>query len=113
MSDKSALEILIEARDRLAKGWCQNHYAVDQSGRPVYFCSKAAAGWCMSGAVHASYGDIDAPYDFIKDALHKRGLSRDIYEANDEQINSQQMAVEIMEEAIGICRAASEEGESR
>jgi hypothetical protein len=52
----SPLEILIRAQERIQKGWCKRHLAVDGAGISVDFLSPEAVRWCVIGALWAANG---------------------------------------------------------
>lgn len=50
---------LDEAKALVLKGWCQQSYAKDASGRDVQFDSERAVCFCMAGAVYRAAGSWD------------------------------------------------------
>ena len=47
------IEILKQARDYIAKGFCRGAYARDGDGSSVFPYAPDAACWCLDGAVQA------------------------------------------------------------
>ena len=39
-------------QDRVERGWCQGHMAIDRYGRGVSSKSHTAVSWCVIGAAH-------------------------------------------------------------
>lgn len=53
---QQTLEILQNARARLARGWCTRYLALDSAGRMVPSWKPSARSWCALGAVEAELG---------------------------------------------------------
>lgn len=58
----TTLEKLRAMRGRLAAGWLQGCYAVDEKGSRVGPCWPEAARWCLIGAMHFPVG---GPCDYL------------------------------------------------
>jgi hypothetical protein len=54
---KSTKQILVEARELIARGWAQKHLATDAFGRKVLPWEPAAECWCSYGAIAFAVGD--------------------------------------------------------
>jgi hypothetical protein len=50
----TALELLIAARERVAKGWTQGRSAETKGGRYAHYSDKGAAKFCAWGGLHAA-----------------------------------------------------------
>ena len=68
--------MLRKAAQRVVRGWCQGHYAVNRYGNPTSTRGRAATRWCVVGAIEAAafmeWGRRDA-YQALIDHLRKRG----------------------------------------
>jgi hypothetical protein len=59
--DDLARDLLVEARRRVQRGWCQRTAARDAAGRSVLPSDPAAASWSAAGAVMAAARRKGAP----------------------------------------------------
>lgn len=59
-------EILVAARERVAKGWCKGKYSVDADGNSC--CFADAAKVCASGAMMADEEDLGLSDSAIREA---------------------------------------------
>lgn len=53
MTDLTVEELLLMARERLEKGWCQGAYARNSQGDPTSALDPDATSWCLHGSVVA------------------------------------------------------------
>ena len=66
----SALDMLREGRERVARGWTQGTYARDRDGRKAYAWAPEACAWCALGAMRVS-GHFGAEYDAARALLER------------------------------------------
>ena len=59
MAPTAATIIIVDARELVARGWCQNADALDAGGRPVPPDSPAARRWSLLGAIVAGAGGAE------------------------------------------------------
>ncbi len=58
--EKSAKQVLIEAREMVVKGWCQGAWAENEDGLAVDPGDREACAWCITGALRAVAHDTTA-----------------------------------------------------
>lgn len=55
-------EVLTAAADLIeSKGWCQNHFAMDEFSSPIFPTDESACRFCARGAIMAVCGDDNSP----------------------------------------------------
>jgi len=69
MSSVLALEILREARARVARGWCQGTSGEDGDGNAIEPWSPAAQRWSAVGALVAVWDDLRKASSDREDAI--------------------------------------------
>ena len=72
MADPTQIsEALRAARELLAAGWCQGHFARDNTDYPVHYTDSAAVSYCLLGAcalvVLGEHSDYDQNHPLIKE----------------------------------------------
>lgn len=75
---KSVIEVLTEARAKVAAGWCQGPPAVDARGEPAYSAGDEACAWCAWGAIIAVAFYRDVGYEAsaaLDDEAELRGFN--------------------------------------
>lgn len=77
-------EILVAARERVAKGWSKRSYARDVTGQPCGYGSGAAVSFCALGAIYASADDLIAEITAVQTLRQTLGV-RSIPEFNDDR----------------------------
>jgi hypothetical protein len=69
MFEKDAVDLLVEARMWVDKGWCQNWYAETEVGVRCTPLDSLASSWCMLGALaRASESELRDRTGFYFDA---------------------------------------------
>lgn len=100
----SALDMLREGRDRVARGWAQGAYARDRDGRSVYAWTPEACAWCALGALRVS-GDFGADYDAARAALEKFTPALAVAPFNDATTTTQADVLALFDRAIAAAEA--------
>ena len=54
---KTVLDVLMEGRAKVMKGWCQGSSAQNDANEALQVYSPAATQWCIVGAVNSSSPD--------------------------------------------------------
>ena len=57
----TAIRVVDCARGMLARGWCQNEWALDAEGRRVDNHGPAACRWCLEGALQTAFDLYHTP----------------------------------------------------
>lgn len=69
---KKTSSILKEARELIAKGWCQGALAATKAGKPTHPGSIDAAQFCSLGALwRCSFGSVSLGYDTAERFLYQ------------------------------------------
>jgi hypothetical protein len=95
-------DVLITARARCEKGWCQKAAAVDAEGNRVDTVSDEAVAWCMlGGMVECDYDTWDPARNLLMEFLDGQYISQ----FNDTPGRTKEEVLAIFDKAI----AAAEE----
>ena len=70
-------------RLRIARGWTQRTYALDESSRPVPSTSPDAVRWCLAGALFAVCALEDGDYRQAEERLAPFVLGQSLSAWND------------------------------
>lgn len=113
--DEALLQLLRDARAKLATGWTQGNFARDHLGAPISAQSPDATCWCAWGAVRASmdhdralWAADDAAHDELYEALASvEGLdyAGAIVEYNDAAERTQADVLALFDRAIAAVEA--------
>lgn len=97
-------ELLKYTRDLVARGWCQDAYAVDQYDRAVPVNSPEAARWCLRGAViKAAYLEARGGMVEVMSKIESRLVGESMTTYNDYPGTTQ-------EDVLGLLDSLIEEG---
>lgn len=121
MDKQKILQALRAVRERLARGWVQRDFAVDEFGASVTSCDPRACCWCLSGAWIAacnaelgpklSFGVADAwteSHVFLMAAIHEKALRPlDVISYNDATGRTKAEVLAVADRAIELCEAAA------
>lgn len=72
---KSTRQILIEARNLIAQGWCQGALARDADNFEVLPTNYSARLWCVAGAVDAVAQNVFAAQNVFNTLLETLGVN--------------------------------------
>lgn len=92
------------------ENWCQGTSARDAKGVPCNENSKAAASWCLLGAVYINARNLHGYTDgklALKEAAKRLGLPHSdqpsntaIFKFNDDETTTHEMVLRLIDEAI-------------
>jgi hypothetical protein len=107
ITEESPLEarILDRAAELCEQGWCQNSFALDRRGRPVWEGGRTAVSFCLFGALKRASRDICGPLpdrslaDVKRAFNHHRGAKRTDTRWNDSKKRTQSEVVAALREA--------------
>ena len=91
---KKPSEILLEARELLAGGWCQGDNAKDARGESLRWPFVGAKCFCVNGALLSIKGDVPGAEDYISQEAGERYI-----DWNDHPDRTQLEVVEMVERA--------------
>jgi hypothetical protein len=102
---KLAVNVLVRAKARIQRGWCQRTYARDAKGVAVFPESEQAVEWCLSGSIDAdrrsSAHSQNVAFDFLGEALkQKKGVFPTTF--NDSVRRKKEDIVKLLSKAIQI-----------
>lgn len=96
----TTVEVLVAARARVAQGWTQRYYAVDDKGHDVAVNDTRACRWCMTGALYATQcSDIEVLCRAVS-ALEKAANAEHLAYYNDGSRRTQAEVVAVFDRAI-------------
>jgi hypothetical protein len=102
---KDALDILMEARPWIDKGWCQQWLSVDARGRACDTLGGKAVAWCAIGAV-TKVTDWPAAGNealrYLAQAIGKGDATNDIGIWNDDPDRTKEEVLEAYDRAISL-----------
>ncbi len=105
-----SVQLLAEARERVASGWCQHDDAVNDEGKAVEPWSPTAKRWSLLGSIVAACGPPDDREDarvlLTELAGALAALAEEIVDPslsawNDEGLRTQDDVVLVLDRAIG------------
>lgn len=97
-------DLLIAARAKLAQGWCQGSYAVDDHGDATLVSGPGACAWCAEGAILA-VTSADGPYHTLHRLVEKHADSH-LAHWNDHPGRTQAEVLALFDRAIEACDGA-------
>lgn len=100
----TALDLLREGRERVARGWTQGAYARDAAGRSVYAWTPEACAWCALGAMRG-VGRSGAEYDEARATLERLTPARSVSSFNDAPTTTQADVLALFDRAIATAGA--------
>lgn len=108
----NALNLLIEARGRIARGWVKGTFAKTASGLQCNAWDGAARQWCALGAMQGAAGGAlndtwlraqdGAAYDYLTQAVPN--LLQDVMSYNDDPNTRHCDVLHLFDRAIDACR---------
>lgn len=111
-----ALKVLRKARDALAKGWTQGHWALNKNGDEVESISPEACFFCTIGAVDHALGNASEAIfcevfeiqnflvSSLPDSCKRREDSDDLIDYNDHPDTTHEDVLALFDRAIGLGR---------
>ncbi len=111
----AAIEVLVKAKAKLEKGWCQGTWAKDKNGKSCHPRSEYACSWCLGGSFQA-IGDpnllpeVGQAWEAVLGILKKRFQEPGTHGMigwNDRTAKDQAEVVGIIDEAIASLHGAT------
>lgn len=81
MSSNQLHAVIVNARDKLAKGFCKGHIALDMDGREVMATSPHAVAYCAVGALWAAVLELKTTAGLFHTVI--RAVEKEIGKAYD------------------------------
>lgn len=103
---RSVVDVLRQARERVASGWCQRWLAVDSRGHPIHYSDPNACEFCAMGAISVSGNKIDSyfAFDLLRTAIGNESIAT----WNDDPFRTQRQVVDAFDKAIELAASPAQ-----
>ena len=111
ISKQETLDILLEAKDYIGRGWCKYALARDKNGHDCNPDDLCADSWCILGAIEVSVEDMlsgrtdmyetDKAFDYVSDLVQRHtGCSLPLGVWNDASDTTEEGVIGLLDKVI-------------